>query len=116
MLFQALPFLCRLLDETDTCNQLTESCQLYLERELVVTEIEALAYFNHYVIFPFLHCVEQKYSTRILKQSTKTDTLSRFAVIIPGINPPSLTNNLGKEIIQQMCEAAASAVQPQCGR
>ena len=51
MLFQALPFLCRLLDDTDTCNQLTESCQLYLEREFVVTEIEALAYFNHYVTF-----------------------------------------------------------------
>ena len=70
MLFQALPFLCRLLDDTDTCNQLTESCQLYLEREFVVTEIEALAYFNHYVTFPFLHCVEQS-------------TQPEFLVILP---------------------------------
>ena len=46
----------------------------------------------------------------------KTDTLSSFVVNIPGISPPGLTNNLGKEIIQQMCEAATSSVQQQCRR
>ena len=46
----------------------------------------------------------------------KTDTLSSFVVNIPGINPPSLTNNLRKVIIQQMCEAAGKTVQVQCGR
>ena len=36
MLFQTLPILLRLLDETDTCNELTESYQLYLESKLVI--------------------------------------------------------------------------------
>ena len=46
-LLQADSILCELLDETDTFNQLTESCQSYLENELFVTELETFAYFNH---------------------------------------------------------------------
>ena len=46
-LLQALSILCKLLDETDTFNQLIESCHLYLESELFITELETLAYFNH---------------------------------------------------------------------
>ena len=46
-LLQAVSILCELLDETDTFNQLTESCQSYLENELFITELETFAYFNH---------------------------------------------------------------------
>ena len=124
-LLQALPVIRKVLDETDTSNQLTDSCQLYLESELFITELETLAYFNHYVTFPFLNCIEQSSQAEILVilpklysdlKDNKVDTLKNFVVNIPGLNPPILSSNLGTEIIQQMCNGAADAVQLQCGR
>jgi hypothetical protein len=47
-----------LLDEIDTTNQLTEACKIFMSSELFLTELECLAFFNHYITFPFLHCVE----------------------------------------------------------
>ena len=95
------------------------------ESQLFANELGTLSYSNHYVTFPFLHCVEQSTQPEVLVISSKpykglldhkTDTLPHFVVNIPGINPPNLTNNLGLEIIQQISEAALSAVQLQCGR
>ena len=47
-----------LLDEVQVTNQLTESCKIYLASDLFLTELECLAYFNHFVTFPFLNCIE----------------------------------------------------------
>ena len=50
-LVKALPTLQKVIDEADHTNQLIESCSLYLSSELFITELQALAYFNHHVTF-----------------------------------------------------------------
>ena len=58
-LVEAYPMLIKLIDDISVKNQLTEACMLYLSSESFYSELEALAYFNHTVIFPFLHSVEK---------------------------------------------------------
>ena len=45
--------LIKLNDEISVTNQFTEACMLYLSSEIFYNELEALAYFNHTVTFPF---------------------------------------------------------------
>ena len=58
----AYPILKLLLDEVQETNQLVEACKIYIESEIFLTELEVLAYFNHKVTFPFLHCVEKAHN------------------------------------------------------
>ena len=58
-LVEAYPMLIKLIDDISVKNQLTEACMLYLSSESFYSELEALAYFKHTVIFPFLHSVEK---------------------------------------------------------
>ena len=57
-ILEAKDVLQMLVDEVEGTNQLVESCKIYLSSELFITELQCLAYFNHFVIFPFLNCVE----------------------------------------------------------
>ena len=47
-----------LLDKVEATNQLVECCEIYLSTDLFITELECLVFFNHFVTFPFLKCVE----------------------------------------------------------
>ena len=66
-LVEAYPMLIKLIDDISVTNQLTEAYMLYLSSEFFYSELEALAYFNHTVIFPFLHCVEKSLQEELLK-------------------------------------------------
>ena len=57
-ILEAKDVLQMLVDEVEGTNQLVESCKIYLSSELFITELQCLVYFNHFVIFPFLNCVE----------------------------------------------------------
>ena len=57
-ILQAKDILQMLVNEVEGTNQLVESCRIYLSSELFITELECLSYFNHYVTFLFLNCVE----------------------------------------------------------
>lgn len=65
-LLEAKDILQMLVDEVQGTNQLVESCKIYLSSELFITELECLAYFNHFVTFPFLNCVEMSIQADLL--------------------------------------------------
>ena len=98
-----------------------QSCSLYLSSELFITELQALAYFNYHVTFPFLLCMERSSQSELLKilpslyndlLLKKVGTLKAFQLDI-NIKEPS---ELGLQIINDMCLSAAEAIKLQCGR
>ena len=114
-----------LVNEVEGTNQLVESCRIYLSSELFIIELECLAYFNHYVTFPFLNCIEVSSQIQLLEilpklysdlTDGKIDTLQNYVVSIHGMSSPVLTNNPSAKILKIMCTSAASAVKLQCGR
>ena len=66
-ILEARDILEMLVDEDEGINQLIEASMIYLSSELFMTELEYLAYFNHYVTFPFLNCVETCLQANLLK-------------------------------------------------
>ncbi|KAG1652087.1 hypothetical protein GQR58_026544 [Nymphon striatum] len=122
---QAKDIVQMVIDEVEGTNQLVESCRIYLSSELFITELECLAYFNHFVTFPFLNCVQISSQGQLLELlpklhndliKGKIDTLQNYIVSIHGMPTPTLSNNLSTKIIEMMCATAASAVKLQCGR
>jgi hypothetical protein len=114
-----------LLEEIDSTNQLTEACKIYMSSELFITELECLAFFNHHVTFPFLHCVEISSQEELLDiipklyqalLNMKTNTLQKFVVNIRGMPVPTLTIDASREIVAKMCVSAAESLHRQCGR
>ena len=108
-----------LVDEVEGTNQLVESCKTYLPSELFIMGQECLAYFNHFVTFPFLNCVEISIQADLLLILTKlhedlkakrVDILSKFIVSIHGMSTPTLSSDLSKRIVDNMCISAATAV------
>ena len=125
-ILEAKDILQMLVDEVEGTNQLVESCKIYLSSELFVTELECLAYFNHYVTFPFLNSIETSSQTDLLVQlpalykdlnnNKSVDTLKKFVVSIHGMSTPTLSSDLSKKIVDKMCISAAATVKLQCGR
>ena len=122
---QAKDILIKLLDQTEGTNQLVESCKIYMSSELFLTELECLSFFNHFVTFPFLNCVERSSQQDLCKilpklyndlLEHKTNTLLEFVVRIHRMEEPSLSCELSKEIVNLMCTSAAEAIKLQCGR
>ena len=56
-----------LVNEVEGTNQLVESCRIYLSSELFITELECLAYFNHYVTFLLLNCIKVSSQIQLLE-------------------------------------------------
>ena len=97
---QAKDILQMLVNETEGTNQVVESCRIYLSSKLFITELECLAYFNHYVTFPFLNCTEVSSQIQLLEilpklysdlTDGKIDTLQNYVVSVHGISSPVLT-------------------------
>ena len=110
-ILQAKYILQMLVNEVERPNQLVESCRIYLSSELFMTELECLAYFNHYVTFPFLNCIEVSSQIQVLEilpklysdlTGRKIDTLQNYVVSIHGMSSPVLTNNLSAKILKMM--------------
>ena len=84
-----------------------------------------MAYFNHTVTFPFLHCVEKSLREEIIKillklhqdlLEGKTDTLKDFVVEILRVPVKKPSSKLGRKITNMMCIEAAKGIKLQCGR
>ena len=114
-MLQAVDILQILIEEAGNKNQLVEACKLYLSSELFITELEALAFFNHHVTFPFLNCIEQSTVSElviILPQlradllKSKKSTLSEFTVAINKIPVPVFSSDLAKEIVDRNCSSS----------
>ena len=124
-ILEAKDILTMLLDEVEGTNQLVESCRIYLASELFITELRCLSFFNHYVTFPFLNCVECSSQEELLQILPKlydeliekrTDTLKKFVVSVHGMPIPEVSTEVEKEIVNLMCTSAAEAILRQCGR
>ena len=98
-----------LLDEKTSINQIVEAYKIYLSSELFFTELEALAFFNHNITFPFLNMVERSSQADLLKilsqlqknlMQKKTDTLKKYIA----------TSELGQHIVNLTCENAADGI------
>ena len=118
-LVEAYPILIKLIDEISVTNQLTEACILYLSSEFFYTELEALAYFNHTVTFPFLHCFGKSSQEELLKilpklhqdlLEGKTDTLKDFVVEIRRVPVKEPSSKLGRKTTNMMCLEAVEGV------
>ena len=88
-------------------------------------QLECLAYFNHYVTFPILNCIEVSSHIQLLEilpklysdlRDGKIDTLQNYVVSIHGMPSPVLTNNLSTKILKMICTSVVSAVKLQCRR
>ena len=106
---QVYPVLKMLLDEKTSINQIVEAYKIYLSSELFFTELEALAFFNHNITFPFLNMVERSSQADLLKilsqlqknlMQKKTDTLKKYIA----------TSELGQHIVNLTCENAADGI------
>lgn len=124
-ILEAYPILRMTLDETHTSNQLVESCSIYLQSELFFSELHALAYFNYWVTFPFLHLVEVGSQDDLLTflpklyhdlLCKKTDSLKNFVIPMRNISIPALTNAVVIRLVELMCVEAAEGIRLQCGR
>ena len=124
-LVEAYPMLIKLIDEISVTNQPTEACMLYLSSEFFYTELEALAYFNHIVPFPFLHDIEKSSQEELLKilpklhqdlLEGKTDTLKDFVVEIWRVPVKEPSSELVRKTTNMMCLETAKGVKLQCGR
>ena len=118
-ILEAKDVLQMLVDEVEGTNQLVESCKMCLSSELFITELECLVYFNHFVTFPFLNCVEMSTQADLLftlpklhedLKAKRVDTWSKFIVSIHGMSTPTLSSDLSKRIVDNMCISAATAV------
>ena len=96
-----------------------------MSSEIFITELECLAYFNHFVTFPFLNCVKMSTQADLLftlprlhedLKAKTVDTLSKFIVSIHGMSTPALSSDLSRRIVDKMCISAAAAVKLKCGR
>ena len=106
-------------------NQLVESCKMCLSSELFITELECLAYFNHFATFPFLNCAEMSthadlpFTLPKLHKDMKTKRKgiwSKFTVSVHGMSTPTLSSDLSKRIVDKMCISAATEVKIQYRR
>ena len=57
-ILDAIPYIQMMLNETNLSNLHTEIVQLFLDNELLSTELLCLAYFTHRVSLPLLYAVE----------------------------------------------------------
>ena len=58
LILDALPYIQMVLNETHLYNQHRELVKMFLESELLLTELSCLSYFIHKVSLPLLHAVE----------------------------------------------------------
>ena len=124
-LLESLPVLRKILHEREATNRLVEVFSIYLARELFLTELEVLAFFNHHLTLPFLNCVARRNQEDLVKMlpkfydelmSGRTDTLNGFIVCIHYFNVVAPTSDLFKIIISDFCVAAAAIIKLQCCR
>ena len=114
-----------LLEETPADLLLAQSCQIYLNCEIFITELRLLSYFNHHVTFPFLHAVD-KCSTPDLKHllpklhqdllNGDLSTLKKYVCTSKIGNVDNIEGELESKMIKLMTAGAANCIQRQCGR
>ena len=124
-ILDALPYIQMVLNETNLSNLHTEIVQLFLDSELLATELLCLSYFTHKISLPLLYTVEicnQNELCKIFPQlyndllNGSMETVSAYIVKYKHLPIQEPTSELEKEILKQMCLDAAETIDRQCGR
>ena len=124
-ILDALPFIRMVLNETHLCNQHTEIVQMFLDSELLLSELGALAYFTYKVSFPLLYAIEistQDDLCQILPKlhmdllTGSLDTLNAYVIEHRHMKIKAPSTELEEELVTQMCFDAAKVIELQCGR
>ena len=124
-ILDAMPYIQMVLNETNLSNLHTEIVQLFLDSELLITELTCLSYFTHKVSLPLLHAVEVCNQDELCQIFPKLhqdllngcmDTLSEYTVHYKHLNIATPSTELDKEILRKMCIDAAETIDRQCGR
>ena len=124
-ILDALPYIQMVLNETNLSNLHTEIVQLFLDSELLVTELICISNFTHKISLPLLYAVEicnqdelcnifPKLYEDLLNGSM--DTLTEYIVKYKHLPIQEPTSELENEILKKMCIDAAEAIDRQCGR
>ena len=128
-LYDCIPYLKKLLDETPLSNLLVRSCRIYLENDFVLSGLKCLAIFTHRVTMPFLNLVEKSDQNKLCEmlpllckdlQLKKLDTLEEFLVPWRHVQVQDTKmadlSKLEQFVLGKMCHQAAVGVELQCKR
>ena len=115
----------RLLEQTARHNLLVKACRLYLSCEFIVCVFKCLAYFTFKIGMPFLNMCEmssQKEMKKLLPpfyqnlKERNVDCLKDFHVDWNRVAVDKPSSDLGRNIMDRMCVAAAEGLRIQRGR
>ena len=124
-ILDAIPYIQMVLNETNLSNLHTEIVQLFLDSELLLTELSCLSYFTHKVSLPLLYAVEICNQDELCSIFPKLyadlvdgsmETLGDFIVKYQHFEIKEPSTDLEKEVLKQMCYDAAETIDRQCGR
>ena len=114
-----------LLDETTRNNLLVKASTLYVNCEYIICALTCLAYFTYKIEMPFLNMVENSSQKDLKKHLPKLyndlkqkrlNCLSEWHVEWKRMKINSPESDLGKLIIDRMCDSVAEGLRLQRGR
>ena len=124
-ILDALPFICMVINETHLSNQHVDIVRMLLDSELLVSELNVLAYFTYKVSLPLLNAVEVASQEELCQIFPKLhqdlmngsmETLSLYSVKYRHIDIKAPESDLEIELLKEMCLDAAKTIELQCGR
>ena len=123
-LLRAIDLLNTLLFETPANYLLVQSCGMYLQSEIILTELSVLAFFTYRVPLQMLNCVSfgcQEYLIEKLPllwkdlQNGELSTLQDYTVEYKHV-PVYVPTDVRCSLLKLKCHDAASTVERHCGR
>ena len=98
-------------------NQHIEIVRMFLDSELLMTELQVLAYFTHTITLPFLYFIEVYSNSndgllemfpRLLNDLKvgRLDSLEEYRIEYPHVKVSQPESNFAKELLDKMCPDA----------
>ena len=125
LILDALPYIQMVLNETHLSNQHTELVKMFLDSELLLTELSCLSYFTHKVSLPLLYAVEVCNQNQLCELFPKLykdllegsfETLKDYIVEYKHLIVEEPITELEKQILKKISMYPAETIDRQCGR
>ena len=125
LILDALPYIQMVLNETHLSNQHTELVKMFLDSELLLTELSCLSYFTHKVSLPLLYAVEVCNQDQLCELFPKLykdllegsfETLKDCTVEYKHLIVEEPITELEKQILKKISMDAAETTDGQCGQ
>ena len=124
-ILDALPYIQMVLTETNLSNLHTEIVQLFLDNELLTSELSCIAYFTHKISLPLLYAVEVCNQDELCSiflrlyndlLNGSLESLTDYSVVYKHVPVAKPVSELELELLKKMCFDAAQTIDRQCGR